>query len=199
MQIIIVLCVDAFGCILGLCSPGPCNGENFESAKGTSKMTNKHFSEAFRDLNFRAKRMLNIQSPTSSIKTYGNEKDFYDDDDNKYDEDGKKLSNHGTKNDYIFNWNAVAKDQQRSKTLVRALKLGDDDNEVEKGDEIDGGRRNAHNFHGSLLKFRTNVAGISNFMNFRRDTDDNSDDEVEDDIGYDRKRRTFFTLARWWW
>lgn len=200
MQRIIVLCVIAFGCIFRLCSPGQCNDKHFEGAKSTSNLTSKHASEAFTDLKFMAKRMFNIKPAIGSVKTYGNDKDYdyYNNDDSKYDEDGKKLTNDGAKNEYINKWNALAEEQRQIKSLTRKLKLENGDEDVEDGDEMDIKGRIAHNFQGSLLKFRTNVIKVSNFMTHRRNTNDNCDhgDKVGDDIDYDRKR---LMIALWWW
>lgn len=176
MQIIIVSCVVAFRCILTDCSPGLYNGDHFKGADGERKVDNIQFSVDLKHSKFRTKRI-----------TYQVDGDTYDDDDYKYDEGGKKMKTDGENNEYIDKRNVVAEEQRQVESLTRALKLGN---------EMDGKRRGVHNFHGSLIKFRTNVARFSNFMT-NSETDDNGEyeDKVDNDTGYDRKR----LLKGWWW
>lgn len=177
MQIIIVLCVVAFRCILTVCSPGLYDDNHFKGAEGERKVDNLQFSAGLNNLKFRTKRII-----------YQTDSDIYDDDEYKFDEGVKKMKTEGEHIEYIEKRN-VAEEQQHTETLARALKLGDDNDEVEYGDEMDGNKRSVYDFHGSFMKFRTNVARFSNFMT-HSETDDNGDyeDRVENDTGFDRKR-----------
>lgn len=193
MQSITVLCVVALGCILTLCSSGACNYDHFKNAEDERKVDNLLFSEGLKK--FRAKRMLNIESPTRSVNPHNSDKDsgYNNTENDKYVEDGKKLAN-----EYKGTWNAFVEEQRHIDVFVKALKPGVNDDEIEDGDELNGKRRCVHNFHGSFLKFGTQVWGVSNSITNRRDTAENGDydDEVEDDTGYDRKK---LLGGHWWW
>lgn len=192
MQSITVLCVVALGCILTLCSSGACNYDQFKNAENERKVDNLQFSEGLKK--FQAKRMLNIGSPTRSVISYNSDKGsgYNNTEKDKYVEDGKKLTN-----EYKGTWNAFVEEQRHINVFVKALKPGDNDDEIEDGDELNGKRRGVYNFHGSFLKFGTQVGRVSNSITNRRDTEANGDydEEVEDDTGYGRKKTFERTLV----